>query len=84
MFPQKHDYYFRFESTHHHAGEFQNYLDYFGRCLLAGEKALPDLHEGVVTVGVMIAMQESLKTGQPVRIADVLERHGISPDGRLN
>ncbi|MFM8830921.1 MAG: Gfo/Idh/MocA family oxidoreductase [Spartobacteria bacterium] len=83
-FPEMHDYYFRFESTYHHAGEFQNYLDYFGRCLLSGETAHPDLYEGVVTVGVMIAMQESLRTGQPVRVAEVLKAHGILPNGHPN
>jgi predicted dehydrogenase len=82
-FENRHDYYFRFESTYHHAGEFQNYLDYFGRCLRSGETAKPDLHEGVVTVGVMIAMQESLATGQSVRVADILNRHGLTPEGRL-
>jgi predicted dehydrogenase len=77
------DYYFRFPERSHHAGEFQNYLDYFGRCLRSGDTAKPDLYEGLATMGVMAAMEESLATGQPVRVADVLDRHGITPDGRL-
>lgn len=82
-FPEKHDYYFRFEKNHHHAGEFQNYLDYFGSCLNAGTVASPDLQEGIVTVAVMVAMQESLASGFPVRIDEVLEKNGITREGNL-
>ncbi|MGD9556026.1 MAG: Gfo/Idh/MocA family protein [Mangrovibacterium sp.] len=67
---QKH--YFRFEGKSHHAGEYQNYLEYFADCLTTGKTAYPDLQEGIGTIAVLKAMQQSLKTGQPVKIGDLL------------
>lgn len=76
-FEDEADYYFRFEGHHHHAGEYQNYIDYFARCLESGQRPRPDVTEGIVTVALMQAMEESTNVGQPVRIADVLARHGL-------
>jgi len=67
-FDHKLKHYFRFEGKSHHAGEYQNYLEYFAQCLDSGETAYPDLREGIGTVAVLQAMDESLHTGRPVGI----------------
>jgi Predicted dehydrogenases and related proteins len=67
-FDHKLKHYFRFEGKSHHAGEYQNYLEYFADCLDSGETAYPDLHEGIKTVAVLQAMDQSLQTGLPVKI----------------
>jgi predicted dehydrogenase len=67
-FDHKLKHFFRFEGKSHHAGEYQNYYEYFADCLDAGETAYPDLLEGIGTVAVMQAMDESLKTGMPVKV----------------
>lgn len=77
-FEEQEGYYFRFEGHSHHAGEYQNYLEYFARCLASGEPALPDVTEGIVTVALLEAMEEATRTAGPVRIADVLGRYGLS------
>jgi predicted dehydrogenase len=71
------NYYFRFEGRSHHAGEYQNYLEYFARCLATGETPQPDVAEGIVTVALLQAMEESTQTGLPVKVRDVLARHGL-------
>ena len=77
-FEDKWDYYYRFERDTHHAGEYQNYLEYFARCLLEGRTPLPDLKEGIRTIAVMEAMDRSLATGLPVRVDDILREKGIA------
>jgi predicted dehydrogenase len=77
-FEDKDAYYFRFGGHSHHAGEYQNYIEYFARCLAAGQNPLPDAREGIVTVALMQAMEESCAKGRPVRIKDVLARHGLA------
>lgn len=72
-------YYFRFGGKTHHAGEYQNYIDYFARTLAAGGTAKPDIAEGIGTVAMMVAMERSLESGQPVRIASVLDEYGLDP-----
>jgi len=76
-FPDRVDYYFRFEGHTHHAGEYQNYLEYFGRCLKTGATAQPDAGEGIGTVALMVAMERSLQTGLPCRIDAVLKEYGL-------
>ncbi|PTY07467.1 oxidoreductase [Opitutaceae bacterium EW11] len=76
-FEDRDDYFFRFGGHSHHAGEYQNYLEYFARCVESGETPRPDVSEGIVTVAMMQAMEESSQTGRPVRVADVLVRHGL-------
>ena len=71
-------YYFRFEGLTHHAGEYQNYIEYFARCLAAGETPTPNVPEGIVTIALLQAMEESTQRGMPVKIADVLARHGLA------
>ncbi|MCD0489358.1 Gfo/Idh/MocA family oxidoreductase [Pedobacter sp. MC2016-14] len=71
-------YYFRFEGQSHHAGEYQNYLEYVSDCLESGQTAYPDIKEGVGTVALLQAMDRSLQTGKPVKINDILAEFGIS------
>lgn len=76
-FADKHSYYFRFEGETHHAGEYQNYIEYFAKQLSAGEVAKPDLKEGIRTIAVMEAMNESLKTGQAVKVDKILKAYDL-------
>ncbi len=71
-------YYFRFEGQSHHAGEYQNYLEYFADCIESGKTAYPDMKEGIGTVALLQAMDKTLKTGQPVKIADLLNAHQLN------
>ena len=71
-------YYFRFEGQSHHAGEYQNYLEYFVDSIEQNFTAYPDLKEGIGTVALLQAMDKSLQTGMPVRIKDVLEEYGLN------
>lgn len=76
---EDHDgYYFRFGGHSHHAGEYQNYIEYFARCLAAHKTPLPDAREGIVTVALMQAMEESCTKGRPVKIKNVLGKYGLS------
>ncbi|MGF7140582.1 Gfo/Idh/MocA family protein [Roseimarinus sediminis] len=70
-------YYFRFEGRTHHAGEYQNYLEYFVSCIEKGETAFPDLREGIGTIAVLHAMNEALKLGRPVKVKDILGKYGL-------
>ena len=69
--------YFRFEGKTHHAGEYQNYLEYFADSIEQNFTAYPDLQEGIVTIAVLQAMDRSLKTGMPVKVKDVLGEFGL-------
>jgi predicted dehydrogenase len=70
-------YYFRFGGRGHHAGEYQNYIEYCARCIESGESPKPDLGEGIVTVALMTAMDHSLQRRQPVTVRSVLEEAGL-------
>lgn len=76
-FEGEEDHYFRFEGITHHAGEYQNYIEYFARCLASGETPRPDASEGIITIALLEAMEESTQSGRPVKIKDVLNRHGL-------
>jgi len=76
-YDEKHDYYFRFEGETHHAGEYQNYIEYFADCLNNNETPMPDLKEGIQTLAVLTAMQKSLDTGMPIKVNDVLTEYGL-------
>ena len=76
-FEDRDDYYFRFGGHSHHAGEYQNYIEYFARCLNEGTSPRPDAKEGIVTVALMQAMEESCTAGRPVKLKDVLARHDL-------
>jgi predicted dehydrogenase len=81
-FEGEEDFYFRFEGQTHHAGEYQNYIEYFARCLQNNEAPKPDAREGVVTIALLVAMEESCAAGRPVKISEVLARYGV--DAVLN
>jgi len=70
--------YFRFEGQSHHAGEYQNYLEYFADSITQNFTAYPDLNEGIGTVALLQAMDRSLQTGIPVKVADILEEYGLN------
>ncbi len=69
--------YFRFEGQSHHAGEYQNYLDYFADSIANNTIAYPDLAEGIGTVALLQAMDRSLETGKPIKIDDILKEYGL-------
>lgn len=70
-------YYFRFEGQSHHAGEYQNYLEYFADSITNNTTAYPDLKEGIGTIALLQSMEKSLKTGLPVKVSDILKAHGL-------
>jgi predicted dehydrogenase len=71
-------YYFRFEGQSHHAGEYQNYIEYVADCLESGQTAYPDVKEGVGTVALLQAMDRSLQTGKPVKINEILAEFSVA------
>ncbi len=72
-------YYYRFGGFSHHAGEFQNYIEYFARCIDSGVAPKPDLEEGIETIAILQAMELSAERGAPVMIADVLASYNLAP-----
>ena len=70
--------FFRFEGKSHHAGEYQNYLEYFADSIEQNFTAYPDLQEGVGTIALLQAMDRSLQKGVPVKIKDVLTENGLA------
>ncbi|WP_309119649.1 Gfo/Idh/MocA family oxidoreductase [Paenibacillus sp.] len=77
-FDDLHGYYFRFEGESHHAGEYQNYIDYFADALDRGATPYPDVKEGVRTIAVLEAMRRSAANGgERVRVQDILDERGI-------
>ncbi|MFT3781339.1 MAG: Gfo/Idh/MocA family oxidoreductase [Nibricoccus sp.] len=72
------NYYFRFEGHTHHAGEYQNYIEYFARCLAHNETPKPDVREGIVTIALLQAMEESTTTSHAVKLHDILARYDLT------
>lgn len=70
--------FFRFEGKSHHAGEYQNYLEYFADSIEQNFTAYPDLQEGIGTIALLQAMDRSLQKGVPVKIKDVLAENGLA------
>jgi len=70
-------YYFRFEGQSHHAGEYQNYLEYFVDSIEQNFTAYPDLKEGIGTIALLQAMDKSLQTGKPIKVQDILNEYGL-------
>ncbi len=70
--------YFRFEGKSHHAGEYQNYIEYFADSIEDGYTAYPDLEEGIGTIAVLQAMDRSLSTGMPVKVKDILDEFDVA------
>lgn len=69
--------YFRFEGQSHHAGEYQNYLEYFVDSIEQGFTAYPDMKEGIGTVALLQAMDRTLATGLPVKISAILKEYEL-------
>lgn len=69
--------YFRFEGQSHHAGEYQNYLEYFADAIEQGYTAYPDMREGIGTIALLQAMDLSLQTGRPVALKPLLQQYGL-------
>ncbi len=69
--------YFRFEGQSHHAGEYQNYLEYFADSIEQNFAAYPDLKQGIGTVALLQAMDRSLQTGRPVKVREILDEYGL-------
>lgn len=74
-FDERWKYYFRFGDMRYHAGEYQNYLEYFIRSIQSGTTPKPDLAEGINTIAIMEAMRLSLEGNCPIRIQDVLAQY---------
>lgn len=70
-------YYFRFGGKHHHAGEYQNYIEYFSQCLEDGQSPLPDIEEGLITVAFMLAAERSMIQNTPIKVRDILKENGL-------
>lgn len=70
--------YFRFEGKSHHAGEYQNYLEHFAQAIRSKQAAYPDMKEGIGTIALLQAMDESLSTGKPVRPKELLQRYAVN------
>ena len=70
-------YFFRFEGKSHHAGEYQNYLEYFADSIEQNFTAYPDLQEAIGTIALLQAMDRCLQKGVPVKIKDVLAENGL-------
>jgi predicted dehydrogenase len=69
--------YFRFEGQSHHAGEYQNYLEYFADSIEQNFTAYPNMEEGIGTIALLQAMDKSLQTGMPVKIKSILGEYGL-------
>jgi predicted dehydrogenase len=69
--------YFRFEGQSHHAGEYQNYLEYFADSIEQNFTAYPDIKEGIGTIALLQAMDRSLETGKPIKVQDILNQYGL-------
>jgi predicted dehydrogenase len=69
--------YFRFEGQSHHAGEYQNYIEYFVDSIERNFTAYPNMQEGIGTIALLQAMDKSLQTGMPVKVKDVLKEYGL-------
>ena len=54
-----------FPATDHFGGE----LKYFSECVRNGKDPEPDGEEGMLDVRVLVAVEQSLKTGMPVKLA---------------
>jgi len=72
-------YYFRFEGQSHHAGEYQNYLEYFIDSIEQNFTAYPDMNEGIGTIALLQAMDKSLQTGKPIKISEILNEYDLEP-----
>ncbi|QNA45701.1 Gfo/Idh/MocA family protein [Lacibacter sediminis] len=71
-------YFFRFEGQSHHAGEYQNYLEYFVDSIEQDFTAYPNMKEGIGTVALLQAMDKSLQIGVPVKMKEIYAIYGLT------
>jgi predicted dehydrogenase len=71
-------YYFRFEGQSHHAGEYQNYLEYFVDSIEQNFTAHPDLAEAIGTIALLEAMDKSMQSGSVIKVNDLLRDYGLN------
>lgn len=76
-FEELHPYFFRFEQESHHAGEYQNYIEHFATMLNNNETPKPDLREGIHTLAILEAMEQSIQTGEKTSVDSILQQRGI-------
>lgn len=77
-FDELFSYYFRFEGNSHHAGEYQNYIEYFAECLDLGVVPLPDPKEALDTIALMTAMERSVQLGgEWIQVSDIKGEVGL-------
>ncbi|WBL23362.1 Gfo/Idh/MocA family protein [Zunongwangia sp. HRR-M8] len=69
--------FFRFEGKSHHAGEYENYLNYFADSIHQDFTAYPDLIEGIGTIVLLKAMERSLGSGKPEKISAIIEEFNL-------
>jgi len=69
--------YFRFEGQSHHAGEYQNYLEYFADSIENDYTAYPDMWEGIGTVALLQAMELSLEEQRPIKLLEILDQYRL-------
>jgi len=77
-FEDRSDYYFRFGGHSHHAGEYQNYIEYFASCLDAGTVPKPDIDEGLGTVALMVALERAMESGKPQSVPAIMAEYGLT------
>lgn len=65
-----------FKKTDHFGGE----LKYFSECVLNDENPEPDGEEGMLDVRVLVAVEQSLKTSLPVKLAPYTRSRRPVPD----
>ncbi|WP_200975665.1 Gfo/Idh/MocA family protein [Echinicola sp. 20G] len=73
----KSKHYFRFEGKSHHAGEYNNYLEYFVDSINYDFVAYPDLIEGIGTIALLKTMEKSLASGRPEKVSEVIAEFGL-------
>lgn len=76
----KSKHYFRFEGKSHHAGEYNNYLEHFADSVREDFVAYPDLREGIGTIALLKTMENSLNSGKPERVEEVIAEHGLTSE----
>ena len=74
---EKRGYFFNNEVHGMHYGEFARYADSFGKALIEGTIASPELNEGVDVVLLMEAVRRSAKIGQSVDLAELRHEAGL-------
>jgi predicted dehydrogenase len=73
----EHAAYFPFGGSMHHVGEFRSYLEAMGAALQKGSEPRPNLQDGLWVVATLLAIRESIDTGDVISVPQVLARNGL-------